>query len=570
MGFLVPLSPVIKWVMRPARPWLLALSSSLLFTLGLPNEHWLLGFAPLGWIALVPLYFAVLDAKSWRRAALVTAVYGAALHAASSYWLYYFRDYAFWTLGATTIAYFVVYYFLGLCLAFLPRRAGILRPLAFALVWSSFELCKSSGFLGYPWGLLPYTQSSILPLLQIADATGVYGLSFLLALSNAAIAELLLFATRPSLALGAWGEPSHSAGEHGGKSRGKYKLSLLRYSGLPLPVRFGYFGFSLALVICTLWYGDHRLATPVENRTSLRVLVVQQSSDPWTEGAETAVAANMNLVKKALASGAPKPDLVLFSESSLGYPFKDSRQWYEKYPRTDPFLPWWRSLGLWLFTGTPVVLDWKDFSATNSVMLIDPQGRPEGDYAKIHPVPFAEAIPFYEYPWFRNFLKQAVGLEAGWTMGTKEIVFNFETKEGSVRFGAPICFEDAFAPLCRDFVLGGADLLVNLTDDSWSQTKSAEWQHLAAARFRAIETRRPLVRSTNSGVSALVDTRGAIRDVLPLFSPQWEIIDIPIPRPTETLYLAAGEWFAVLCLLLSFGWGIMIVVRDRVSRREGP
>ncbi len=557
--------------MRSLRPWLLVLSSTLLFTLGLPNERWLLGFAPLGWVALIPLYIALSEAETYRKGALLTAVYGACLHAASSYWLYFFRDYAVWTIGASTLAYFVVYYLLGLCLVFLPRRAGIARPLAFALVWASFEFWKSSGFLGYPWGLLPYTQSSLLPLLQVADIAGVYGLSFLLALANASIAELFLkTAPSSSLALAHWGEPQISWTQRRKRRIGAYRFRLSSAVALPLRQRAGYFGLTVALVICVFGYGYYRLSQNDTTINTLKTLVIQQASDPWMEGAEAAVEANMVLVKKALAASPEKPDIVLFSESSLGYPYKDSMPWYEKNPRNDPFLPWWRSLDLWLFTGTPVVLDWKDFSATNSVMLIDPKGQPDGDYAKIHPVPFAEAIPFYEYPWFRNFLKKAVGLEAGWTMGTKEVVFDFATKQGTIHFGAPICFEDAFAPLCRDFVLKGADLLVNLTDDSWSQTRSAEWQHLAAARFRSIETRRPLVRSTNSGVSCLVDRNGAISKVLPLFSPQWELIDVPIPRPVTTLYISFGDWFAVLCLLLSFGWGIMIAVGDLVSRREGP
>ena len=555
--------------MRSLRPWLLALSSTLLFTLGLPNEHWLLGFAPLGWVALIPLYLAILEVDSRRKVALLTAVYGAALHAASSYWLYFFRDFAFWTIGATTLAYFVIYYFLGLCLSFLPRRAGPLRPLAFAILWASYELCKSSGFLGYPWGLIPYTQSSVLPLLQIADLTGVYGLSFLLALANASLAEFFLRSPTPALEIPTWGRPRFSTRGRGKGRLASYRLDLPGAEKLPTRLVAGYAGLSAALVLLSLGYGLYRLHLDLPTRTSLKTLIIQQASDPWTQGAEAAVEANMKLVKAALASGQGKPDLVLFSESSLGYPYKDSTSWYEQYPRKEPFLPWWRQQGLWLFTGTPVVLDWKDFSATNSVMLIDPKGQHRGDYAKIHPVPFAEAIPFYEYPWFRDFLKQAVGLEAGWTMGTKEVVFNFQTRGSEVRFGAPICFEDAFAPLCRDFVLKGADLLVNLTDDSWSQTKSAEWQHLAAARFRAIETRRPLVRSTNSGVSALVDAKGDLLDVLPLFSPQWEMVDIPIPQASGTLYLAFGEWFAVLCLLLSLAGGIMIVAGDRASRREG-
>lgn len=554
--------------MARIRPWLLALSSALLFALALPNQGRLLGLWPLGWLALIPLYLALLEAKSYRRAALLTAVYGAAQHAASSYWLYFFRDYAFWTIGLTTIAYFVVYLLLGLCLALLLRRSGPHRPLAFALAWASFEFCKSSGFLAYPWGLLPYTQSTLLPLLQVADLTGVYGLSFLLALGNAGLAELLWGGGDPTLGPLGRGRLRYEAPRRGSFSA-RVRLELPGAPRLAGRLLLAPSLLALLLAGAFLGYGLLRLQEPAGAERRLRVLLIQQATDPWTEGSEGAVKANMDLAKAALASKGPRPDLVLFSESSLGYPFKDSPDWYETHPGTEAFLPWWRTTGLWLLTGSPVVLDWRSFSATNSVILVDPKGKPAGDYAKIHPVPFAEAIPFYEYPWFRDFLKRAVGLEAGWTMGSKIVVFSLPGPGGTFKFGAPICFEDAFAPLCRDFVRAGAEFLVNLTDDSWSHTESAEWQHLLAARFRAIETRRPLVRSTNSGVSGLVDPEGRIRDTLPLFSPRWGFVDLAVPPPRQTLYLAAGDWFALLCLLLSSGWGLMIVGRDWKVRREG-
>ena len=120
------------------------------------------------------------------------------------------------------------------------------------------------------------------------------------------------------------------------------------------------------------------------------------------------------------------------------------------------------------------------------------------------PSPFAEAIPLWEYEWFRKFMREVIGLESGWVMGSDITVFSLPLRSPgsgvrSIEFSTPICFEDAFADLCRQYFLKGADLLINLTNDSWSTKKSAQIQHWAIARFRAIENRRTLVRSTNSG-----------------------------------------------------------------------
>jgi apolipoprotein N-acyltransferase len=557
--------------MQRLRLYLLGLSSALLFALGLPNELFLMGFAPLGFVALIPLYIALLEVSDWRSAALVTATYGAAHHAISSYWLYFFKDFAFWTIGMTTIAYFVIYFFLGLCLVYLLRRSGPLRPLAFALLWTSYEYLKSSGFLGYPWGLLPYTQSDFLPLLQIADWTGVYGLSFVLAFANAALAECFFrSAPTPALALGDLGRQDlrFQKGRAGGKRR--FQLRILQPESRALGKTEGFRTLITAaiLIVLALGYGTWRLATPPATRGSLRTLLIQQNLDPWSEGTEAALVANMRLMKQALAGSDTRPDLALFSESSLGYPYADSEAWYQRSPKDDPFVPWFKQQGVWLLTGSPIVLDWKNFSATNSVILIAPSGKVVEDYAKIHPVPFAEAIPFYEYQWFRDFLKRAVGLEAGWTMGSRYTIFSLPTREGTVRFGAPICFEDAFAALCRRFVRDGADVLVNLTDDSWSKTKSAEYQHLAAARFRSIEARRSLVRSTNSGVSAVVDPLGRITASLPLFVAAEETVEVPISAAGPTPYMSFGDWFAFLCLLLSFGWTLILSGREILRRRR--
>jgi apolipoprotein N-acyltransferase len=516
----------------------LAALSAILMTFAVPNELFKHGMVPLGFIALVPLYIALLEMKRPKAAAFVTGLFGALQHALTSFWLWFFQDFRIWTLGSTTLACFVIYSVLGLYLWLFLDRSGKGRPLAFIVLWTSFEYLKSIGFLGYPWGLIPYSLTDALPLLQIADLTGVYGVTALLAACNAAIAELLL------------------------------GIGASRKGPLSSRARSGYGILALALVIVSLGYGLTRIATKIPKVGSLDAVLVQQDTDPWAEqDDENAVATDIRLAREAMAGAPRKPDLILFSETSLMRPYAESRSYYSQKPALDPLIPFIRESGAWLLTGAPVVLNWTTFEATNSAILIDPQTRLVRSYAKVHPVPFAEAIPFMEFPVFRNFMKNVVGLDSGWAMGKEFVVFDLPTKTGKIRFGAPICFEDAFADVCRNFSLGGADLLINLTDISWSKTESAEIQHWAAARFRAIEARKTLVRSTNGGVSCVVGPYGEMLDSLPLFKPVSKFVEIPIFKDASpTVYIRWGDWFARAAVLLSAALSIILIVEEEKAK----
>jgi apolipoprotein N-acyltransferase len=318
-----------------------------------------------------------------------------------------------------------------------------------------------------------------------------------------------------------------------------------------------------------LGYGVIRMDRPIPRIGSVDAILVQQNTDPWASGDdENAVGTCIRLARKAIASAPRKPDIVVFSETTLLRPYAESRSYYSQKPSLDPLIPFIRDSGTWLLTGAPVVIDWKTYEATNSVILIDPRANLVESYAKVHPVPFAEAIPFMEYPWFKAFMQKTVGLEGGWAMGTRFVIFNLPTKGGTIRFGAPICFEDAFAGVCRNFSLGGADLLINLTDISWSKTESAEIQHWAAARFRAIEARKTLVRSTNGGVSCVVDPYGKSSEALPLFTAASEFVQVPIYRDaSQTVYTSWGDWFARAALLLSAALSIILVVEEKKAKR---
>jgi apolipoprotein N-acyltransferase len=532
-----------------ARSLALAIFSAALMVLAVPNELFKHGSCLLGFIALVPLYIAILGLRGPKSAAAVAGLFGALQHAGTSFWLWNFHDYRVWTLGSTTVAYFIVYAVLGLYLWLFLARGGKARPAAFALLWTGFEYCKSVGFLGYPWGLLPYSLTDALPFLQLADLTGVYGISLVLASCNASLAELILGigSRAPAVGLG----------------RG-------RREALAPGIRIGYLVLASALVLGDLGYGLIKLGTSIPQVASIDAVLVQQDTDPWQDGdEEAALKANVELARKAIAEAPVAPELVIFSETTLRRPFTEFRSFFEKHPSGDPLVGFIRDSGAWLFTGAPIVVDWQNFDMTNSAILISPEAKMARSYAKVHMVPFAEVIPFWDLPAFRTFMQKTVGLESGWVTGTEYTIFDLPTKTGKVRFGAPICFEDAFADSCRAFSLRGADLLINLTNISWSQTDSAEIQHWAAARFRAIEARKTLVRSTNGGVSCVVGPHGEVIDSLPLFTPIAKYVKVPVYRDASpTVYTALGDWLPLAALLLSAAYAIILSVEEARARRR--
>lgn len=510
--------------------------SALLCSAALPNELFLEGLWPLGFTALLPLYLALKGRKGYKGAFAVGMAFGALHHSLTSYWLFFYKDFAFWTLGSTTLAYSVIYgcaatigYFI------LSTCRDHTRPYVFALGWVCLEFLKSIGFLGYPWGLIPYSLTSLPIFLQISDITGVYSLSFLLALASALTAE----ATRS-----AW----------------RHRL---------------FFALLLALV---LGYGKYSMDKDIPKIHSFRATLAQQNTDPWISGEMAALESNMKLARAALDASSSKgerpADLVIFSETSLRRPYADFTSWFETNPKSEPLRPFLAETGAYLLTGAPIILDWKEYSASNSAILISPSGEQLQDYAKMHPVPFAEAIPFWEYPWFRRFMRETIGLDSGWVMGEKIEIFSFSPPSlggQTIAFATPICFEDAFADLCRTYVLQGAELLINLTNDSWSRKESAQTQHWAIARFRAIENRITLVRSTNAGLSCVVDPWGRNIVEFHQFTAYSSTVDVPIYKPPHpSIYTLYGDWFAMSCTLLFASTLVILALRRKHEHTRIP
>lgn len=203
-----------------------------------------------------------------------------------------------------------------------------------------------------------------------------------------------------------------------------------------------------------------------------------------------------------------------------------------------------RSHGYFLFE---TVAYTHDHHPLNSAVLLGPDGGELGRYDKIGLVPFGEYVP----PLF-SFVNR-ITQEAGDFVPGEEVKV---LAAGSQKLGVFICYEAAFPDLVRQFAAGGADVLVNLSNDGYFGHTQARAQHLLIARMRAVENRRFLIRSTNDGFSAIIDPAGKLIQSLPAFRQVATIVRYGVVRDA-TFYSKHGDWFAWGCLAASLGLCLM-------------
>ena len=279
------------------------------------------------------------------------------------------------------------------------------------------------------------------------------------------------------------------------------------------------------------------------------------------------------LTEEALAED---PDLVAWSETA----FVPSVSWNLSYPVTPArgeltreFVDFGLSMPVPLVTGNPEsvladeslppILDdgtynWKKY---NTVILFA-DGQVQETYRKQHLVPFTEHFPYQQqFPRLYQLLLE--NDYNWWEEGHEATVFTYD----GYSFATPICFEDTFGYLSADFVARGADFLLNMSNDVWSGSVPAEVQHMQLAVFRAVENRRPLLRSTNSGISCLVSTTGEVIEPMEPFTQSWHIYEMPIYEDAGlTFYTMFPDLFAKLFIVITagcFAYAILVGWRKR-------
>ena len=493
----------------------LALSSAALLILAFPNFN----FEFLAWVGLVPLFFAI-DGKKPLQAFLLAYLAGVIFFFGTIYWLIHV------TLpGMIVVVLYLALYF-GL-FGFLFSIYG-LRIIGYWLLlfapaaWVTLEWLRSSGMFGFGWNLLGYSQSFTLPVIQIADITGVYGVSFLVVMVNAAI----------FLAIKAFKKR---------EGHGKYLAAA-----------------ALALFACLL-YGYFRLNN-IFTGEPLTITVVQGNipqEKKWDSGfRERIIRTYEDLTKKAVKEDV---DLVIWPETSVPGFLELENDLYQMV----------RSLALEthapLLVGAPREDEKISGAYYNSAYLIADDGRIVAHYDKAHLVPFGEFIPFKSALSFVNkFSTMPIG---DFWPGKEYTVFTLALKRENikddirrtfvknVRFSCLICFEDIFPDLTRKFARQGIDFLVNITNDAWFKKTNAAYQHAQCSVLRAVENRVSVVRAANTGFSCFIDQKGRITAFVEkegerTFVPGFKTQAITLAR-TGTFYKAYGDLFAYLCMALS-------------------
>jgi apolipoprotein N-acyltransferase len=492
----------------------LAIASGVLIALSFPNP----GLSFLAWIALIPLLIAMED-SSPQQAFRIGLTCGITAYAGIMYWLnIVLMQYGHlpWPVSIPIylllVFWLALFYALSTAIARLGELIGIKTAFTLPLAWVAFDFIRSFLLSGCAWAMLGHSQYRIVPLIQIADLAGVYGITLLIVLAN-----IVLYRA----------------------------LRAVSGAGVPYPVKSAL--ILLVLLLGTLFYGFSRLNGPEATAAKpLRVALIQGNIPQdvkWSpEFRQQTVDIYEHLTREAAKGGV---DLVVWPESAVPFFFQDEPLPAERIRMLA------RELHTCLLFGSPAH-ELRNGTSTylNSAFLLSPQGETLGRADKMHLVPFGEYVPLGSLLTFINKLVVGIG-----DFSPGEHATPLDT--GTTKLGIQVCYEVIFPELARQYVQNGARVLVAITNDAWFGRSSAPYQHLAIASFRAVETRTPLIRAANTGVTAIVDQNGYIRNMTGLFVEGYRTGEIQPGRGTS-LYLTIGDAPAWLCVLLTAGVSLII------------
>ena len=574
--------------------YLLAVGAGLLLTAAFPK----IGIAGCAWIAPA-LIIAAAHGKRGGDAFRIGYVAGLAHFLSSLYWLLLIPVTGFPILG-----WFLLGVYLGLYPAvwvwlvakwevggvkYKSWSRQTLWSLAGAAVWVALEMIRARLFSGFPWNPLGASQFRLIPLIQIASVTGVYGVSFLVVwISLSLFSATRMIFRRPA-------------------SRFAWQMEIL----LPLAAIAALFAFGFArmngqnppgaMLRITLVQPSVPQALiwdPNVNTNRFRQLLelseqaltsAQQTNEPLSRPADTLSPPSG---ERDGARGTSKTDLLIWPEAAVPEFDEASYAAITNLVRTHH---------LWLICNAddarwrPNAKSKDDFDVFNAAFLFDPDGHFNNVYHKQKLVIFGEYIPLVR--WL-PFVKWFTPITGSFASGDRVVPFEMDWwgKRSREPFGdtnvisiggspgvAPrqkvktatlICFEDVFPELAREYVQDDTDFLVNLTNDGWFGKGAAQWQQAAAAVFRAVENGLPLVRSANNGLTCWVDANGRLRDIFrdntgSVYGVGAMTIELPLPQPGEkrapTFYNQHGDWFGWLCVGVM---GILLVVKISGQRRR--
>lgn len=489
-------------VLKRSEKLLLAVLSGLLLTASFPPGR----LSWVAWVALVPL-FRCLQGVPAGQAFTLGFAFGLSHNLTLVYWVVVVMQHYGNLPMPVSIGILVL---LASYLALYPAAFSFLyahlrepfHGLKTAAVWVALEFVRATALTGFPWCLVGHAQYRDLPVIQIADVAGVYGISFLIVLVNAGIYSLI------------------------------FKRSWKRVL-TDIPV-------TSALLALTLVYGYERVAETGRRGEPVRVAVAQGNIDQslkWDPAYQAKTI--QTYLDLTLSTASFDPDLVVWPETAVPLFFQDGGDLARAVVDAA------RATGTHLLFGSPAYGGPREaVHYYNRAYLVSPRGQVVTTYDKVHLVPFGEYVPLKRYlPFVHRLVVSAGDFKPGDTVAPLRFP--------KAAAGVLICFESIFPELAATMTRNGAEFLVNLTNDAWYGMSSAPYQHFSMAVFRAVENRRPLVRAANTGFSAFIDARGRILQASELFSEAALTGTVAPGFPGLSVYTRYGDVFAKALLGLT-------------------
>lgn len=506
-------------------PLVVSIGGGLLLSFAFPP----LGLNVLAWIAFVPLFWAIHKDPRPALAALYGLVFGVAFFSADLSWICNTLTVHGHFGYATALAMFAGMVF---TLALFPGtfafistlllNRGIAPAVAAPFLWTALEYFRTVLFTGFPWDLAGYSQAGPSTVVQIADITGVYGISFLLLLVNGTVWELL----RATM------------------NRNRFPVRLAATTGLT--------------VIIVLVYGNARIASfasELQDQSGFVVGILQGNIPQeikWEDASRRHTFATYErLGEQAVQAGA---QLLVWPETSAPVLFGGGNPDWQRPGEIS------QRLGVPMLFGAPSLKMVDGISRYfNSAFLADGAVL-RYRYDKIHLVPFGEYMPL---TWLLPLGPGIAARDADYTPGESMTVMH---TKGLPAFSVLICYETIFPDLARTAVGKGAKFLINITNDGWFGDTAAPYQHLAMAGMRSVENRVWLLRSANTGISAAFDPTGRIVSRIPLEREGFCTVRVPRSAPAGSFYTHFGDLFAWSCIAVSALLGLTAIKLGRPAQ----
>lgn len=522
-----------------ARDWLVAMLSAALLVLSFPDfDLWMLA-----WVGLVPLLVFIHGGRavvaSPRRVLLFGWIFGTLFFYGSCYWITYsmihYGGFPAWVAyplivpATLVLGIFPALFCVGL--AHVVARRGTSWLLVAPFLWVLLEWLRFS-LTGQLWNAIGYSQAYVPGLIQAAAWGGVYAVGFLIVAVNASVAYCLVARTWRALAVA---------------------TSILAAVGLTLWLSAG---------LTRAGVGDEAAAQQ-SPRSNVVIIGVQPnvSVDFGRSPAETAklVSRHLRMSEAALranwAEAASSPLLlpqparvVVWPESPMNFTYHTDakfRRMVAEFAQENNASVLFNSL-------EPAPAD----GAYNSAVMVDEAGRLTAQYDKIRLLPFGEYVPLPS--WFpgTSLISPVVG---DFTPGAEYPLMPLGITTG-IRAGVFICFESAFPEVARQFAAGGADALINISNDGYLGRTPVMRQHLANSILRAVENNRTILRVTNTGITARISPRGEVTDATKAFEPAVRTWTLSRARPAATFYTKHGDLFVALCASVCLALAVLTVV----------